>query len=147
MKIKSGNWIVVLVFVVCAYTAAAISFEDWTLGVFSSRHDHDGLYISHQRMFGFSQAWIIRGSNIRVVQNGSEHSRYIRQGDAYISINNSGVTSKFYKNEEGEFVVAKHEVEFFGKSMDVGVRMIKVRNETNYTVNEVMMLLDSAYGD
>ncbi|MEP0987196.1 hypothetical protein [Ekhidna sp.] len=147
MQIKSGNWIIIIVFITVAYIATAVTIDDWTLGIFSSRHDHDGLYISHQRVLGFSQAWIIRGSNIRVIQNGTEHSRYIRQGDDYIRVNNSAVTNDFYKNDEGEFVLLDNEVEFFGTTMDVGVRMKKVREETDYTVNEVMMLLDSVYED
>ncbi|WP_462247809.1 hypothetical protein [Ekhidna sp.] len=147
MKIKSGNWMVAVVFVSVAYLATAVTLEDFTLGLFSSRHDHDGLYISNQGLLGFNSAWVISGSNIRVIQNGSEQRRWIEQGNDYIKINNSGVESYFYLNEEGEFVVADKEIDFLGTSMDIGLRMVKVKEETNYTVNEVMVLLDSAYGD
>lgn len=147
MKISSDNIKLIILTLVLAYIAAAITFQDWTLGVFSSRHDHDGLYISNQRILGQSSAWVINGSNIRVIQNGSENRRWISQGDDYIKINNSGTESYFYLNDSGEFVVTEMEMEVLGQKMEMGLKMILVDFGTNYTVNEVMMLLDSAYED
>lgn len=147
MELQTRNIKITLLVIVLGYGVIATVKRDLTLGLFSSRHDHDGLYISNQSFLGFSTAWVVEGSNIRIIQNGTEHRRWIDQGEDYIKINNSGVESYFYLNEDGEFVVADKEIDFLGTSMDIGIRMVKVKEETNYTVNEVMMLLDSAYQD
>lgn len=147
MNINSDSIKLIILTVVIAYMAAAITFQDWTPGFDLSRNDHDGLYISNQEILGQSSAWIIDGSNIRVIQNGGESRRWISQGDNYIKINNSGTESYFYLNESGEFVVGDQQMEFLGKQMNIELNMVLISEETNYTVNEVMMLLDSAYED
>jgi hypothetical protein len=121
----NAKFLTISAFAICLCVASCAPFEN---------HEHDGLYVTNNKILGFANAMIINGNELKNFSTTGFSKVSCKQFEDRIEIENGNV---FYLDDNGDLVIAANSIMKFS--------MVKVSNKTNYDAKDVMVLLDTAY--
>ena len=134
MNDSAGKYFLIVLFalIVGVSINQAVSRDDY----------HNGTYIATKSFFGMRNAWVIKGDRIMVHSNITSVNLPCKQYEDRIEYDQDYLLVA-YINERGNIELSNVQTNL----MDLNVEMIMISDRTDFTHQEMMTLLDSAYNN